>query len=117
MTRASGIIHRLALAVIFTASLATGLAADRKPFTTSKTLAEEAQTLVKLLDEMHYNKDAVSNQDYKQVIPDYMSDLDGQRLFFLESDRAKFVNEEGGRVYYNTAFLGNINVAYEIFYV
>ena len=90
---------------------------DRKPFSTSTTLANEASTLTKLLDELHYNHDAVRSADYASVIPDYMGELDGQRLFFLGTDRAKFMADYGKNVYYNTAFLGNINAAYEIFYV
>ena len=117
MICASGFLRRLALPVLLAFVTATGLAADRKLFSTSTTLAHEASTLTKLLDELHYNHDAVSSKDYANVIPDYMGDLDGQRLFFLGSDRAQFVEKYGKNVYYNTAFLGNIDAAYEIFYV
>lgn len=103
----------LAVSVAATAIAAT----DRKLFSTSTTLANEASTLTKLLDELHYNHDAVRSADYANVIPDYMGDLDGQRLFFLGSDRAQFMEKYGKNVYYNTAFLGNIDAAYEIFYV
>lgn len=117
MIRAS-LFRRLALPVLVASALATGFAAgDRKPFSTSTTLANEAVTLTKLLDELHYNHDAVHATDYASVVPDYMGELDGQRLFFLGSDRAKFMEDYGKNVYYNTAFLGNINAAYEIFYV
>ncbi len=90
---------------------------DRKRFTTPPPLAAEASTLAKLLDELHYNRDAVQSADYANVVPDYMGELDAQRLFFLGSDRAKFIEEFSKNVYYNAAFLGNINAAYEIFYV
>lgn len=90
--------------------------ADRKPFSTSTTLSAEAMTLVRLLEELHYNHDNVHAADYAQVIPDYMGDLDGQRLFFLASDKARFT-DDGKSVYYNTRFVGNLNVAYDIFYV
>ncbi|MFM9091845.1 MAG: hypothetical protein ACKOUK_08910 [Verrucomicrobiota bacterium] len=92
-------------------------ATDRKRFTTPPTLAAEASTLTKLLDELHYNRDAVRSADYVNVVPDYMGELDGQRLFFLGSDRARFIEEYSKNVYYNAAFLGHINAAYEIFYV
>jgi len=110
-------LRRFALPFALAFTLATGFAADRKQFSTSTTLAAEASTLTKLLDELHYNHDSVRAADYANVIPDYMGDLDGQRLFFLGSDRAKFMEDYGKNVYYNTAFLGNINAAYEIFYV
>lgn len=117
MICALGFLRRFALPFALAFTLATGLAADRKQFSTSTTLAAEASTLTKLLDELHYNHDSVRAADYANVIPDYMGDLDGQRLFFLGSDRAKFMEDYGKNVYYNTAFLGNINAAYEIFYV
>jgi carboxyl-terminal processing protease len=112
-----GLLRRFALPALLTLSVATGVAADRKPFSTSTTLAAEASTLTKLLDELHYNHDAVRSADYASVIPDYMGELDGQRLFFFGTDRAKFMEDYAKNVYYNTAFLGNINAAYEIFYV
>lgn len=118
MIRASRFLRHLALPVLLAWGVAVGAAAgDRKPFSTSTTLASEASTLTKLLDELHYNHDAVRSSDYANVIPDYMGELDGQRLFFLASDRAKFAEDYGKNVYYNTAFLGNINAAYEMFYV
>jgi carboxyl-terminal processing protease len=119
MIRVSRLFRRLGLPVVLAFAVATGFAAtgDRKPFSTSTILANEASTLTKLLDELHYNHDAVRSADYASVVPDYMGELDGQRLFFLGTDRAKFAEEYGKNVYYNTAFLGNINAAYEIFYV
>src|SRR5688572_29392891 len=119
MISASRIFRRLRLPALLALAVATGVSAtaDRKAFSTSPILANEASTLTKLLDELHYNHDAVRSADYASVVPDYMGELDGQRLFFLGTDRAKFAEEYGKNVYYNTAFLGNINAAYEIFYV
>jgi carboxyl-terminal processing protease len=117
MICASGFLRRLSLALLVGFATAAGQAADRKLFSTSTTLAHEASTLTKLLDELHYNHDAVRSADYANIIPDYMSELDGQRLFFLGSDRTEFAEKYGKNVYYNTAFLGNIDAAYDIFYV
>jgi carboxyl-terminal processing protease len=90
------------------------VAADRK-FTTSTTLSTETRTLIQLLEQAHYNRDAVKSSDYTQVVPDYMSELDGQHLFFLNSDKVAFVNKFGRVVYENAASLGNIDAAYDIF--
>ncbi len=118
MIRIPNILRQIGVGILLVATLGTGFAAaDRKAFSTSTTLANEASTLVKLLEQAHYNHDAVRSADYAQVVPDFMEDLDGQRLFFLGTDKAKFEEEHGKNVYYNTAFLGNINAAYEIFYV
>jgi carboxyl-terminal processing protease len=88
--------------------------ADRK-FSTSPTLQREASTFVKLLEQLHYNHDAVRSSDYAQVVPDYMTELDGQHMFFLGSDKNAFADKYGKSVYYNVSFLGNINAAYEIY--
>ncbi len=95
---------------------AAGLCGADYKFTTPDTLSTEAQTLVTLLEQAHYNRDAVHSNDYAQVIPDYMTDLDGQHLFFLDSDRADFVSRYGKNVYYNVDYLGKIDAAYDIFY-
>jgi carboxyl-terminal processing protease len=118
MIRFPGILRLTSVTAALLFAVATGFAAnDRKSFSTTTTLASEASTLIKLLEQAHYNHDAVRSSDYAQVIPDYMDDLDQQRLFFLNSDKIKFGEDYGKNVYYNTAFLGNINSAYEIFYV
>ncbi len=120
MIRASGLFRRLRLSAALALTVASAFAAtstDRKPFATSQTLSREASTLVKLLEQAHYNHDSVRPADYAQIVPDYMGDLDGQRLFFLGSDKQKFMEEYGKNLYYNTAFLGNINAAYEIYQV
>ncbi len=98
-------------------ALAIASSAPAGTFTTSKELTLEAQTLVRLLEEMHYNRDAVKIRDYLELVPDYMGELDGQRLFFLASDKAAFTSRYGSSLYHNISSLGNIDAAYEIFNV
>jgi carboxyl-terminal processing protease len=113
----SPVFLRRSLASLVALVSAAGLSASDFKFTTPDTLSTEAQTLVTLLEQAHYNRDAVHSSDYAQVIPDYMSDLDGQHLFFLDTDKADFVNRYGRNVYYNVDYLGKIDAAYDIFYV
>jgi carboxyl-terminal processing protease len=89
---------------------------DRK-FSTPETLARETTILVQLLTADHYNRDAVHSSDYANIIPDYMTKLDGQHLFFLASDQTALAARYGKDVFYNLRFAGNIDPAYEIFYV
>ena len=103
-----------AAAFLLIVAVAAAFGQDHK-FTTSATLAREASMFVKLLEQAHYNHDAVRSADYAQVVPDYMAELDSQHLFFLGSDKTAFSDKYGKSVYYNVAFLGNINAAYEIF--
>jgi carboxyl-terminal processing protease len=96
---------------------ASGLLGSDVKYTTADSLSTEAQTLVTVLEQTHYNRDSVHSGDYVQVIPEYMTALDGQHLFFLDSDKTDFVNRYGKNVYYNVDYLGNIDSAYEIFYL
>ncbi|HEY1792815.1 MAG TPA: carboxy terminal-processing peptidase [Opitutaceae bacterium] len=105
-----------ALALATALFLAPALRATELHFTTSDTLSIEAQTLITLLEQMQYNRDAIHSDDYAEAIPDYMKALDGQHLFFLDSDRAQFAARYGKNVYYNVDYLGKIDAAYEIFY-
>jgi carboxyl-terminal processing protease len=89
-------------------------ASDRK-FSTPPALSTEIRTLVQLLGQAHYNRDSVKNSDYEQVIPDFMGELDGQHLFFLNTDKASFAKHYGNNVYENAAYVGNIDAAYDIF--
>jgi carboxyl-terminal processing protease len=98
-------------------SVTTAFAVTDQKFTSSSTLAIEARTLVRLLEQAHYNRDAVHSSDYAEVIPNFMADLDGQRLFFLASDKAAFNTRFGKNVYWNISGLGNIDAAYDIFSV
>ncbi|MEY2880384.1 MAG: hypothetical protein RLZZ15_2764 [Verrucomicrobiota bacterium] len=102
-------------AALVVALLLLPLAAADRTFTTTPTLREEAQTFIKILEQVHYNRDAVKSSDFVQVIPDYMAELDPHHLYFLGSDKTAFTDKYGKSVYYNTAFLGNIDAAYAIF--
>src|SRR5947208_2040097 len=103
MLRPSLFRRLFASVALLALTLAVAAAPTDKKFTTSSTLAKEASTFVKLLEQAHYNKDAVRSADYAQVVPDYMSELDGQHLFFLGSDKAAFSEKYGRSVYYNVA--------------
>jgi carboxyl-terminal processing protease len=96
---------------------AAGLAGADQKFTTTLTLQTEAQALVTLLENAHYNRGAVHSDQYKEVIPEYMEALDTQHLFFLDSDKTDFSSRYGNNVYYNVDYLGKIDSAYDIFYV
>ena len=115
MLRFSRLQRALVTGLTFALALTLASAATDRKFSTSSTLAKEASTFVKLLEQAHYNHDAVRSSDYAQVVPDYMAELDGQHLFFLGTDKSAFSEKYGKSVYYNVAFLGNINAAYEIY--
>src|ERR1035438_6925413 len=111
------VFTRRLLAPLIVVATAAGLSASDLKFSTPDTLSTEAQALVLLLEQAHYNRDTVHSGDYAQVIPEYMKALDGQHLFFIDGDRAQFANRFAKNVYYNVDYLGKIDAAYDIFYV
>ena len=101
------------------AVLATSLEArPDRVLKTTPTLSLETSALIRLLEEWHYNREGVKVKDYDEVIPDFMTELDGQRLFFLESDKEDFGKRFPTQwLYNNIASLGKIDPAYSIFSV
>jgi carboxyl-terminal processing protease len=76
----------------------------------------EVTQLIRLLEEYHYNRDGVKSADYTQIIPDFMAEFDGMRLFFLESDKQDFQTRwPSAWLYNNISNLGRIEPAFEIF--
>ena len=91
-------------------------AADFEKFEVSHEQKVEASTLIQLLQQYHYNRDAVSAASYAEVIPDYMASMDGQHLFFLESDKQTFLKRyQPDSLYWTITSMGKIDPAYAIF--
>lgn len=87
-----------------------------RAFRSSATLTKEVSQFVRLLEEVHYNRDAVKPKAYADLLSDYMAELDGQRLFFLASDKQEFsAANPPDRLYWNISTLGRVDYAYEIF--
>jgi len=105
-------ILALALAVATTASAAL----DRE-FKTTPVMRLETRTLLQMLEVYHYNKDAVTAANYPQLISDFLAELDPQRLFFTAEDEQAFRRQYGTRIETDLAYLGNIDIAFDIYRV
>lgn len=84
---------------------------------TSDITSNEIKQVSAVLTNLHYNRDAVRPADCAQIIPGFMGDLDGQRLFFLNTDKADFEKRFGSSLYYNLHDIGSIDPAFDIFEV
>lgn len=104
-----------------TASLLLGLSplrAAEREFSANSQESLEAKALVKLLEQVHYNRDAVKRADYSTIVGDYMKALDGQRLFFLATDRQELDEKfPADDLYWNLTTLGRLDPAFEVFKV
>ncbi len=108
-----------AAAVVFLAVLTTGQALPERNFETSRSLATEVSTMVELLEQVHFNHEAVNRRPKSELgqnlIHDYMADLDGQRLFFLATDQEAFTRRYANALYYNLRTLGRLDAAFDIY--
>ncbi|MGH9354063.1 MAG: carboxy terminal-processing peptidase, partial [Terriglobia bacterium] len=95
--------------------LNAAFAVPDREFKTTQVMRLETRTLVQMLEYFHYNKDAVTPADYPQLISDYMAELDPQRLFFTATDEQAYRRQYGPRVETDLAYLGNIDIAFDIY--
>ncbi len=88
----------------------------RASFKSTPAFEREVVGLVGLLENYHYNRNGVRSADYAELIPDFMTELDGQRLFFLESDKTTLMGRYPAKwLYNNLTSLGKVDPAFEIF--
>jgi len=103
--------------VVSLALLAVASAALDRDFKTTPVMRLETRALMQMLEVYHYNKEAVNAASYPQLLSDYMAELDPQRLFFTAGDERAFHDQYGSRVETDLAYLGNIDVAFDIYRV
>ena len=107
------------LAFALVAALSAARALPERNFETSRPLAAEVRMMVQLLEQMHFNHEAVNAEPKaelgRDVIHDYMADLDGQRLFFLATDQEAFAGRYANALYYNLGTLGRLDAAFDIY--
>ena len=107
---------RLGLALICLVPSSLVFADGDHKFSSNPTLQTEAATMIKLFELYHFNRGSVHSSDYAGVIPDYMTALDGQHLFFLGVDKTYYTTKyNGATVYSKVAYNGDIDPAYEIY--
>ncbi len=111
---------RASLAVLLALAVFTSARAlPERNFETSRPLAAEVSTMVELLEQMHFNHEAVNAEKKadlgKSLIHDYMADLDSQRLFFLATDQEAFSRRYANALYYNLRTLGQLDAAFDIY--
>jgi carboxyl-terminal processing protease len=106
---------RSGLVLLLLAAWTTVLAVTDRKYTTTPLMSSETRALVQMLEYYHYNKDAVGATDYAQLVTEYMSDLDPQRLFFTAQDEQALRQQYSPRLMTDLAYLGNIDAAFAIF--
>jgi carboxyl-terminal processing protease len=107
------------VAALFLASgLAFGLAQTPAPaakFTTTPVMIQETTRMVRFLESFHFQGRELTNDDFRQLLPDFMGELDSQHMFYLASDQDALTARFGERLAKDLRYLGNLDAAYEAF--
>ena len=113
-------LRRTAVAcAVFAAVLTAAQALPERNFETSRARATEVSTMVELLEQFNFNHQAVDRQLKpelgRDLIHDFMADLDPQRLFFLATDQEAFTERYAPGLYYNLRTLGKLDAPFDIY--
>ena len=83
----------------------------------SDALRQELKALIRLLEEVHFNRDKVTPASYSELIPNTFKALDGPRLFLLASDLAEFQDRHRPEtLYWNLSTVGRLDAAFAIYH-
>ncbi len=85
------------------------------PFVTTPVMVQETTRMVRFLESFHFQGRELTNDDFRQLIPDFMGELDAYHMFFLASDQDQLTARYGERLAKDLRYLGNIDAAYEAF--
>lgn len=97
--------------------LAVPAAFASKTYSATTTMADETRLTVQLLENVHFKGKELQKEDFNQLIPNYMKDLDSQRLFFLASDAEVLEARFSAGIANDLHYMGNIEAAFRIFEV
>lgn len=107
-------IRPLLLSLLATPLLVLALESG-KPFAATPLMTDETQTTVRLLENLHFNARTLTTADFQKLVPDYMAELDTQRLFFTAADRDLLLKKYRERLNKDLHYLGNLDAAFETF--
>ncbi len=86
-------------------------------FTTTPVMIQETTRMVRFLESFHFQGRELSNDDFRQLLPDFIGELDSHHMFLLTSDQDALTARFGERLAKDLRYLGNLDAAYEAFRV
>ncbi|GAB5562221.1 MAG: carboxy terminal-processing peptidase [Synoicihabitans sp.] len=105
----------LKFALFLSLTVSTVFAQPDRTFEVSAAESREIRNFVRLLEEAHYNREAVDPSSYTSVIRGFMEDWDAHHLFFLKSDADTYIERYSDGLYWNISALGDVSAGFEIF--
>ena len=76
----------------------------------------EAAAVAVFLEQFNFNRNAVKVADYASIVNDFMTAWDGQRYYFLQTDKDDFTKRYTAKwIYNNLTSLGKTDPAFDMF--
>lgn len=98
------------------ATPASSISSAPRVFKPDDSLRLELRGLIRLLEEVHFDRDQVTPASYSEVLPNLFQALDGQRLFLLSSDLVEFqARHRPESLYWNLSTLGRLEPAFDVY--
>ena len=84
-------------------------------FLSTPVMTQETQHMVRFLENYHFNGHELSHDDFHQLLPDFMAELDPLHLIFLATDQDKLNTRYETRLPKDLRYLGNLDAAFETY--
>ena len=105
----------LALPVSAVSSLEDQPPGDLPELSSTKLMENEARLIVEMLETMHFESEEISPESFSELINRFMSDLDFNKLYFLEEHKEAFTEKYGSAIGFKLRYQGDLNAAFEIY--
>src|SRR5690625_5051795 len=79
-----------------------------------QTLSTETRLLISILEQTHFDGTSISDHELDRLLPNFMSDLDYNHLFFTEDDHDKIIARYGDEIEKDLRS-GHLKPAFEIY--
>ena len=76
---------------------------------------QEARLIVEMLETMHYESAEITPETFKELIINFMEDLDYNKLYFLSEHKRNFLEEYGDDLGFKLRYQGELEAAFEIY--
>lgn len=96
--------------------LLTPAPAEPRKLEPTKSLQLELQAMIRLLEEVHFNRDQITPASYAELIPNAFKALDGQKLFLLDADLKEFQERHRPEaLYFTLSTSGRLETAFALY--
>jgi carboxyl-terminal processing protease len=78
-------------------------------------MSQETMRVIEMLETLHFNNEEISDEAFIELIREFMSKLDYNRLYFLQSDQDQFIDTYASRLSMEMRHKGNLDAAFNIY--